>query len=256
MPKLDRRRALTSLAGGAAAASIVPAISKEALADPEAGVLRERAERHYCWVLARQGGRPRTPHAVEFCSGSWSNIHYENYLPPQIARVLIAHEDFYHPIDTEETALEAFKETTKYYRRDWLDPETLDYFAVKPANGAKDFQDILSSFISNKDNTFPRTALIEIDSVLGGWRPEMRSAFASCYDSLVGISHIGERGFVQQKRYSRTNSESDFVRGFLHDTSVCDAVIVTSSGLFELDAGLSPNASTEDLVGELARRLS
>jgi len=93
--KFDRRRVLTSLAGGAAAASIVPAISKEALADSESDALRERAERHYCWVLARQGGRPGTPHAVEFCSGPWTNIGYENYLPPQIARVLIAHEDFY-----------------------------------------------------------------------------------------------------------------------------------------------------------------
>jgi hypothetical protein len=33
-------------------------------------------------------------------------------------------------------------------------------------------------------------------------------------------------------------------------------VIVTSSGLFEIDAGLSPSASTEELVGELVRRLS
>ena len=84
----------------------------------------------------------------------------------------------------------------------------------------------------------------------------MRSAFASCYNSMVGIRHIGERGFVQEKHYSRTSSESDFVRGFLHDTSLCDTVIVTSSGLFEIDAGLCPRASTEELVGELVRRLS
>lgn len=255
MTKLDRRGVLASLAGGAAVASIVPAISIEA--DSESGVLRERAERHYCWVLAQQGGRPGTPHAIEFCSGPWATIRYENYLPPQIARVLIAYEDFPHPIDTEEKALEAFKETAKFYGRDWLDPETVDYLAVKPANGSKDFQFILSSFVGNKKNTSPRTALLGIDSVLSDLRrPEMRSAFASCYDSLVGISHLGERGFVQERRYSRTTSESDLVRGFLRDTSICDTVIVTSSGLFELDAGLSPSASTEDLVGELVRRLS
>ena len=68
---------------------------------------------------------------------------------------------------------------------------------------------------------------------------------------MIGISHIGERGFLQQKRYSRTSSESDFVRSYLHETSLCDTVIVTSSGLFELDAGLSPSASTEELVGEI-----
>jgi hypothetical protein len=73
---------------------------------------------------------------------------------------------------------------------------------------------------------------------------------------MVGLRHIGERGFSQEKRYSRTSSESDFVRAFLRDTSLCDTVIVTSSGLLEIDAGLSPSASTEDLVGELARRLS
>ena len=84
----------------------------------------------------------------------------------------------------------------------------------------------------------------------------MRSVFASCYNSMVGLRHIGERGFVQEKRYSRTTSESDFVRAFFSDTSLCDTVIVTSSGLFELDAGLCPRASTEDLVGEQVRRLS
>lgn len=253
MTRLDRRRVLTSLAGGVAVAGIIPAISEAAFADSESGVLRERAERHYCWLLAQQGGRLGIPHAVEFCSGPWATIRYENYLPPQIARVLIAYEDFLHPIDTETKALEAFKETAKFYGRDWLDPETVDYFAVKPAIGSKDFQFILSSFVGKK-NTSPRTALLATDSLLSGFRrPEMRSAFASCYDSLVGISHIGERGFVQEKHYS---SESDFVRRFLRDTSICDTVIVTSSGLFELDAGLSPSASTEDLVGELVRRLS
>lgn len=256
MNHIDRRRVLTSLAGSAAGASILPAISKEALADSESGVLRERAERHFCWVLAKQSGLPGTPHAVEFCSGPWATIRYENYLPPQIARVLIAYEDFPHPVDTETKALEAFKETAKFYGRDWLNPETIDYFAVKPAIGSKDFQFTLSSFVGKK-NTSPRTALLAIDSVLSGFRQaEMRSAFASCYDSLVGISHIGERGFAQERRYSRTSSESDFVGRFLRDTSVCDTVIVTSSGLFERDTGLSPGASTEELVGELVRRLS
>ena len=70
------------------------------------------------------------------------------------------------------------------------------------------------------------------------------------------LKHIGERGLVQEKRYSRTSSEDDFVQAFLRDTSPCDTVIVTSSGLFEIDTGLCPRASTEDLVGELVRRLS
>jgi hypothetical protein len=37
--------------------------------------------------------------------------------------------------------------------------------------------------------------------------------------------------------------------------SLCDAVIVTSAGLVETDAGLCPSEPTEKLVGELVRRL-
>jgi hypothetical protein len=256
MSLIDRRRILTSLAGGAAIASASHAISKEAFADTESSALRERAVRHYCWVLAQQGVRTRTQHPIDFWCGPFAPIRYENYLPPQMGRGLIAYEDFPHPIDTENKAIEAFKETAKFYDRDWLDPETLDYFAVKPAVGSKDFPFIFSSLVGEK-NTPARTALLAIDSPLGEFgRPGVLSAFSSCYNSMIGISHIGERGFLQQKRYSRTSSESDFVRGFLRDTSLCDTVIVTSSGLFELDAGLSPSASTEDLVGEIVRRLS
>jgi len=256
MTQPDRRRVLTSLAGGAAVAGIASAISKEAFSELELSALGERAVRHYAWIFAQQGGGPHTQQSIDFWCGPFAPLRYENYLPPQIGRGLIAYEDFPHPIDTENKALEAFNETTKFYGRDWLDPETLDYFAVKPVVGSKDFPFIFSSLVGEK-NTPARTALLAIDSPLGEFgRPGIHSAFSSCYNSMIGISHIGERGFLQQKRYSRTSSESDFVRSFLRDTSLCDTVIVTSSGLFELDAGLSPSASTEDLVGELVRRLS
>ena len=187
---------------------------------------------------------------------SWDAVHYENYLPPQIARALIAYEDFPRLLDSTNNALDAFIEVSKFYNRDWLDPGMIDRFTVEPAIGSKDFQSILTSFVGEKD-TSTRTALLALDSTScgPGWHG-MRSAFASCYNSTVGLKHLGERGFAQEKRYSRTSSESDFARAFLRDTSPCDTVIVTSSGLFEMDAGLCPRASTEDLVGELVRRLS
>jgi hypothetical protein len=256
MKTINRRRILTSLAGGAAVAGVSNALSKEAFAAPESDALRESAERRYYWVLALQGDLTRRQHTVDFWSMSWDAIHYENYLPPQIARALIAYEDFPQPFAITNKALGAFIEASKFYNRDWLDPGMLDCFTVEPATGAKDFESILTSFVGEKD-TSTRTALLALDSTSCGpaWHG-MRSAFASCYNSMVGLRHIGERGFAQEKRYSRTSSESDFVRAFLRDTSPCDTVIVTSSGLFEIDAGLSIRASTEDLVGELVRRLS
>lgn len=255
MSRIDRRHFLTSLAGGAVLAGDTDAIVKAASAAPQ-DLLRERAERHYCWVLAQQGGQTRRQHAVDFWSMSWDTVHYENYLPPQIARALIAYEDFPRPFDSTNEALDAFIEVSKLYNRDWLDPGMLDRFSVEPAIGSKDFRSVLTSFVGEKD-TSTRTALLALDSTScgPGWHG-MGSAFASCYNSMVGLRHIGERGFAQEKCYSRTSSESEFVRAFLHDTSPCDTVIVTSSGLFETDAGLSPRASTEQLVGELVRRLS
>ncbi len=53
MSRIDRRRALTLLAGGSAMAGVSHAISREAFTAPESEALRERAERQYYWVLAR-----------------------------------------------------------------------------------------------------------------------------------------------------------------------------------------------------------
>ena len=256
MPHIDRRRALTSLVAGAALMAAPEAIAQGAFAAREPGALREHAERHYFWLLAHQGGRTRTEHAIEFWTGPWASFHYENYLPRQMSRAFIAYDFCSHAITTPIKALEAFIDASKLYRRDWLDLGTLDRFTVEPAAGSKDFQSILTSIVGDQPPS-TRSALLAIDSsFMGLGVPGVRSAFASCCGSIVGITHLQERGFVQEKRYSRTSSESDFVRQFLNCTSLCDTVIVTSSGLLETDAGLCPRASTEDLVGELVRRLS
>jgi hypothetical protein len=151
MTQLDRRRVLTSLAGGAAVAGVTHAISKGALSAPVSDAAGERAERHYSWYLAQQGGRAHGQHAIDFWSAPWAVVRYENYLPPQIARALIAYEDFPRPIDSTDKALEAFIEASKFYGRDWLDPATLDRFIVEPNIGSKDFQSILTSFVGEKD---------------------------------------------------------------------------------------------------------
>jgi hypothetical protein len=166
MNRLDRRRVLTSLAGGAAVAGVSHALSKKAFADSESGVLRERAVRHYCWVLAQQRSRTHTQHPIDYWCGLFGPIRHENYLPPQIARGLIAYEDFPYPIDSENRAIEAFNQTAKFYDRNWLDPETLDRLAVKPVAGSNDFQFIFSSFVG-KNSRHPRTALLAVDSPLG-----------------------------------------------------------------------------------------
>jgi hypothetical protein len=258
MNPINRRRILKSLAGGAAVAHIPHAISNEALAAPVSDAPLGRTEGHYYWMLAQQGGLMPRQHALDFWSMSCGAVHYENYLPPQIARALIAYGDFPRPFDSTKEALDAFIEVSKFYNRDWLDPGMIDRFSVEPAIGSKDFRSVLTSFVGEKGGTSARSALLALDSTSfgPGWHT-MGSAFGSCYNSIVGLTHIfSERGFAQEKRYSRTSSASDFVRAFLRDTSPCDTVIVTSSGLFETDAGLSPGASAEELVGELVRRLS
>ncbi len=255
MTHIDRRRALTSLVAGAALTAAPEAIAPGAFAAPEPDALRKHAENHYYWCLAQQAGKGRTEHAIEFWTGPWARFHYENYLPPQMSRALIAYDSFSDPIDTANQ-VEAFTQASKYYKRDWLDPETLDRFTVGPAAGSKNFESILTSIVGDQHPS-TRSALLSIDnSFMGLGVPGVPSTFSSCYGSMIGITHLQERGFVQEKRYSRTSSESDFVRRFLYDTSLCDTVIVTSSGLLETDAGLCPHASTEDIVGEMVRRLS
>ena len=69
------------------------------------GALRERTERQYYWVLVHQNSLTPRQHTVDFWSMSWDAIHYENYLPPQIARALIAYEDFPQPLDITNKAL-------------------------------------------------------------------------------------------------------------------------------------------------------
>lgn len=255
MIKFDRRQALTSLAQGVGASVVSGAANAVCRASPT-DVPEGSIVRQFCWVLAKQEARMGPHHPIDFWTGPWSSVRYENHLPAQVAQGLIAYEDFSCPVGTEREALEAFRETAKFYDRDWLDPNSLDRVAITPAAASKDFQSLFTTF-AGENSMRPRTALIAIDSPFGELRrPGVGAAFAACYDSIVGISHIGERGFVQQKRFSEAGSESDFIQGFLRDTSVCDTVIITSSGLLELDAGLSASASTEDLVGELVRRLS
>ena len=142
------------------------------------GTLQERAKRHYCWVLAQRGGRTRTQRRIDFWCGLSAPIRYENYLAPQIARGVIAYKNFPHPIDSENRAIEAFNETAKFFDRDRLDAETLDYLAVEPADGSKDFQFNLSSSVGGK-RYVPTNCLARHRQPIWGIS-EARSVFCLC----------------------------------------------------------------------------
>ncbi|MFZ3310691.1 MAG: hypothetical protein WA280_15100, partial [Xanthobacteraceae bacterium] len=90
----NRRRVLTSLAGGAAVAGIAPAISNEAFADSESDALCQRAPRREGWLIAQQRRESAGESIVDFWSMPWAQIPYANHLPPQIARGMVSCEEF------------------------------------------------------------------------------------------------------------------------------------------------------------------
>jgi hypothetical protein len=128
---------------------------------------------------------------------------------------------------------------------------------IADPHGNETFSSMLDAFLGQA-SAATRTALLAIDSLSPGPAQWMQTlpAFAQCYGSIIGISHFEQRGLCQQRAYlKRTFSEGYFDRAFLDPASLCDAVIVTSAGLVETDAGLCPSQPTEKLVGELVRRL-
>jgi hypothetical protein len=258
MTQLDRRRVLTSLAGGAAAAA-APGISKTVLAVPDSGLLDERPERRG-WLIAQRDGQDCGQHLVNFWSMDWAPTHFAHYMPPQISRGLVAYHDFGARIDDADAKVDPLERAFENCARKWIEPEQLDRFTLKIDVHANAFPPQLIAFVG-ESRTATRTALVDLDSrtIFGGemtrWR-HMLPAFARCYDSIIGLCHFEQRGLHQERAYlTRNYGESDFQERVMESASLCDAMIVTSTGLIETDPGLCPRASTEDLVGELVRRL-
>lgn len=259
MSHIDRRRVLTSLAGSAAIAATAPAISKAALAVPNSGVLDGPDER-LGWLIAQRDARECGQHTVDFWSMNWAHSHFAKHLPPQISRGLVAYHDFGARISDGPTALNPWERALEDCARKWIEPKELDRLTLKLDVGPEDFLSRLTAFVGEKGIAV-RAALIDLDSntFFGGdttrWR-SMLPAFTRCYDFIIGLCHFEQRGLHQERAYLDASfDESHFADNVLEPASLCDAVIVTSAGLIETDPGLCPRASTEDLVGELVRRL-
>jgi hypothetical protein len=259
MTPLNRRRVLTSLSGGAAVATIAPGISKAALSAPDSGVLHELAERPG-WLIAQRDGEECGQHVVKFWSMNWAPTHFANHLPPQISRGLIAYHDFGARIGDADSTVDPLHRAFENCGRKWIEPEQLDRFTLKLDVGVEGFLPQLTSFVGDS-RAATRTALVDLDSrtCYGMERTRWRHilpAFARCYDFTIGLCHIEQRGLHQERAYlKRIYGDDDFKERVLEPASLCDTVIVTSAGLIETDPGLYPRASTEDLVGELVRRL-
>jgi hypothetical protein len=259
MTQFDRRRVLKSLAGGVAAASAAPGISKAALAVSDSDVIDECVQR-LGWLIAQQDSRECGLHAVKFWSMDWAPTHFANHLPPQISRGLVACHDFGARVGDAHSAVDPIERAFENCARKWIESEQFDRFSLKLDVGAECFLQQLVAFGGEKGTSI-RTALVDLDSrtIFGGemtlWR-HILPAFRRCYDSIIGICHFEQRGLRQERAYLTQNyGENYFQERVLDAASLCDAVIVTSAGLIETDPGLCPHASTEDLVGELVRRL-
>ncbi len=256
MAQLDRRTILASLAGGVAVAGASPAIAKAAFAATEPDALGERQG----WLIAQQDAEGCGEHTVNFWSMDWVPTHFAHHLPPQISRGLVAYHDFGARTGDGCDAFDPLERAFENCARKWIEPEQLDRFTLTLDVGAEAFLPRLTAFVGEK-GAASRTALIDLDSgmIFGGemtrWQ-HILPAFARCYDSIIGLCHFEQRGLRQQRAYlDRIFDESHFTKNILEPAALCDAVIVTSAGLVETDAGLCSRASTEALVGELVRRL-
>jgi len=68
MTTINRRRILTSLAGGAAVASVPMGISSAAMVAPGPRLIGEEAESHEGWLIAQHSVQHCGEHAVKFWS--------------------------------------------------------------------------------------------------------------------------------------------------------------------------------------------
>ncbi len=255
MNHIDRRRVLTSFAAGTAMASASSVIPKVALAAPETDTFQQSPE--YCdgWLLAQQQRDSAESTIVDFWSMPWAEIRYAKYLPPQIRRGLVSYEQFPRRAEAQN-AIGAYKDGDEN-RYGWLDLRRLERF-IADSDGRQPFVPLLDSFLG-ADSAAGRTCLMALDSssmsCASPWE-HILPAFRGHYESIVGIKHFANRGLCQQRAfYQRNLRKGYFDCDFMRPVSLCDATIVTSEGLIETDAGLCSRATTEELAGELVRRL-
>jgi hypothetical protein len=177
----------------------------------------------------------------------WSEIGYANYLPPQIARGVIWHQT----IEAKAGSREALDCIDRIYREsDWADGRPRQF--ASHFDGAETLSSTLASLIgSNKSDGCVAIVALDSEGPEKDWT-HILPVLSRCYDTIIGICHVERRGLRQQKAWL---APEFFERHFLKPARLCDAVIITSPALVEANVRISPDASTEELVGRLARDL-
>jgi hypothetical protein len=256
MTDISRRRLLkaaTATALGVSTAS--RARTPDAMEEIDLGQPTKPHKCSHGWFIARQD-RPFTgAHAVDFWSQLHCNISHADHLPPEVARGVVWFE---YPASRQlrdERAIGAVNSILKESQTNWLSGPR--QFAEHFNGGETPPFALLLSTIGHENAAqySRRTALIALNSHAEsyyhpGWM-QILPAIRACYDHVIGHFHLDERGFRQWRAPRTSSDEESFWKVATH----CDAVILTSSALVETDLGLCAAASTEELVGELVRRL-
>lgn len=270
MAKIDRRRFLASLAATTACTGIVPSpIRAEAITRPYDVIRFDERYGSFLedyWFIKREYVSPLNTVskvagrvAVDFWSRPYCELAHADYLPPEIPTGVL----YYDPIgnthlDQGEALKHAIKHIESVHKKHR--PDANDQFAVH-TDGIETLASTLWPVIHNEPSSpkHSRTALVALDSLGASPRdPEWNGilpVLARCYDRIVGHLHVNCAGLREWKEFCDSitgeDEESFFALCPLKAVSLCDVVIVTSSGLLEADPGLSSRASTETQMGEL-----
>jgi len=272
MTKIDRRRFLASLAATTACTAIVPSSIRAETITRSYDVIRFD-ERYGTfledyWFIKREYVLPpnTVPKvagrvAVDFWSRPYCELAHANFLPPEIPTGVL----YYDPIgntqlDQGEALKHAIKHIESVHKKHR--PDANDQFAVH-TDGIETLASTLWPVIHNEPSSpkHSRTALVALDSLGPSPRdPEWNGilpVLARCYDRIIGHLHVNCAGVGEWKELRDSiageHEESFFALCPLEAVSLCDVVIVTSSGLLEADPGIPSRASTETQMGELIR---
>jgi hypothetical protein len=277
MTTIDRRRFLASLTAATACAGLTPSLARTEIAAPtnEHRLIHSdkttfthdsddnKLKEWWCMIRRRDPNAMSTATerpAVDFWSRQYSDINYDEHLPPEISRTSLFYECCDHKTFSIETAFSYLDTLPQRYGINSTPDETLRWSVSWHRRY------LSGSFCAHVGNPSPdelRTALIALDSV--GPSPtepewaEYLKLFTQphrSYGHIIGHIHAPGRGLRDWKAFLNGTGRKEFFEQSVWSGAVqCDAVIVTSAALTETDPGLCTGATTEMLVGELMRRL-
>ena len=202
----------------------------------------------YGWLLAREHHSEVAGHIVDFWTRPLGDIDYRRHLPAEIARAAISF-GLVEPSDCRRP--ETIEENL---RREWggWSEKPRRYGAC--SNDIKALAASLRVLIGSEEST-ARTALLALGSQ-GYYWPEpawakVIPAFRSCYNHIIGHFHLERRGLRQWRESLNASFPEGYFQEFFTDAAMqCDAIIVTSPALCEIDVRCCPGALSEELAGE------